>query len=158
MPLHRLHPLRVHHAGAENAAGFVCQIAHARPARVARVAEVGGGIASGKGPHRCHHAAVILQVVVAVENIVLTVVLILHRNGHRRKARFKGLRGFQAIRLTGIGIPTPGHVDLGQILVTPPVALVEQGQNTGAVRARLGAEDPVQAARTGFRVGNTPAW
>ena len=60
---------------------LVGEVADADVVGVGRVAEVRRRVLAGQGADRGDHAAVELEIVVAVEDVVLAVVLVLH--GHR---------------------------------------------------------------------------
>src|SRR5262249_23221157 len=140
---------------AEHASRLVSQFAYAGAARVARITKVGFGILAGEGAHRGYHTAVVLHVVVTIEDVVLTVVLVLHGNGHLCKARlaFAGRRG--TVRRPGVAVAAPGHVDSSEVLVTAPVAFVEQWQDASPIRAGFRPEYAVQTAYPRLGRGHT---
>src|SRR5439155_14727257 len=55
----------------------------------------------------------------------------------------------------GVRVPSPVHVDLGKVRVVAPVALVDEGENAGAVSAEWRAENAV-ACRLGRVLGGKP--
>ena len=83
----------------------------------------------------------ILHVVVGIEDVVLTVVLVLGRHHDLAEPAPEFAAGMDTEILAGVGVTTPGRVDLGQVLDRLPVALVDGPQYPGPVGARLAAED-----------------
>src|SRR6202000_2332700 len=71
VPAHRGQPPRVHHPSAEDPGGLLGQATGAHGAGVGRVADVGVRVAAGQRPDRGDHAAVVLEVVVGVGDVVL---------------------------------------------------------------------------------------
>ena len=80
VPGHRGEPPRVDHPGAEHPLGLLGQGAGAHQVRHGRVADVGGRGGPGQVPHHGHHAAVELEVVVGVGDVVLAGVGVLRRD------------------------------------------------------------------------------
>ncbi len=72
------------------------------------------------------HAAVVLQIVVAVEDVVLAVVLVLGGHLHAGQRLGEGLAGGRALLVAGVGVAAPGQVGLGEVGVAAPVAGVDQ--------------------------------
>ena len=86
----------------------------------------------------------ILHIVVAVEDIMLPVVLVLGGDDNLAEPQAELLPGVDAEILPGVGVAAPGGVNLGQVLHRFPVTLVQHRQNARSVGARLAAENPVQ--------------
>ena len=87
------------------------------------------------------HAAVVLEVVVGVGDVVLAGVGVL---GGHRDPPVGGLHlvaGRAAVQSAAVGVAAPDGVDLGEVGVGAPVAAVDQLEQARAVRARAGAED-----------------
>ena len=99
------------------------------------------------------HAAVVLEVVVGVGDVVLAGVGVLRRD---RDPLVRGLHlaaGRDAVDAAAVGVAAPDGVDLGEVGVVAPVAGVDELQQARAVRAGLGAEDPGRG-----RVRRPSAW
>ena len=94
--------------------------------------------------HRCRKPALELVVVVAVQEVVLAVVLILYHRLDRAEAAFEErvLRGTPFAR--AVGPAAPGNVSLGEVAGVRPAALVDQCLQAGTVGAGLRAEDAVR--------------
>ena len=91
-----------------------------------------------------------LVVVVAVEQVVLTVVLVVqHRiGGGQSRLEHRSLCPARATR--PIRIPAPAEIRLGEIDFIVPDPLVDHGLQSGPVRAGLRPEDPIPSAPVGF--------
>ena len=68
-----------------------------------------------------------LQVIVRVEQIMLTIILVFCCNCDTGKYVTEGRAGITAECCTGIGIASPVDIGLGKIGGVLPVALVNQG-------------------------------
>src|SRR5581483_2553397 len=112
--LDRLDPLGVDHATAKDAAGLVVQVAHAHQRGIGAIPEELPRILAGKGANRGDHPAVVLHVVVAVEDVVLAVVLVLGGNGDLAEALLELWPGGLSVLFARIREAAPGGVDLGQ--------------------------------------------
>src|SRR5205823_5249811 len=106
--------------------GLVGQVALFWIERVRGVAEILLRVMSRERPDGRDHAAVILEVVVAVEDVVLAVVLVLGGDDDAGEALAELLGRLGAERATPVGEGAPGLVHRREILVGLPVALVEQ--------------------------------
>src|SRR6185437_985194 len=90
-----------------------------------------------------------LVVVVAVEDVVLAIVLVVDdRLGDGEPCAEEIALG-GALRAGAIGEAAPGEISLGKIAVALPAALVDERLQTGAVGARLRAEDAMTGAARG---------
>src|SRR6185295_15621914 len=47
-----------------------------------------------------------------------------------------------AVKITTVREAAPGGIDLREVMIATPVARLDQWQDAGSVRARLGSEDP----------------
>ena len=112
------------------------------------------GLLAGEAADGGNHAAVKLQVVVAVKNVVLAVVLVVQGHFHARQALPKLGTGVGTTRGAGVGVPAPVHVGLGKIGVAVPVLFVDKRQNTCAVATRRGPKNAVAGALLGFLGGH----
>src|SRR5450830_13185 len=146
MALDAVEPLRIDDARAEHAQGFLLQIADLRARRVMAVAEIMARLLAGQRANGRNHAAVILQVIVAVEDVVFAVVLVMQGHLHARQTSAEGVALVAALlvaQLARIGVAAPVDVSLGKIGIGLPVLFLNQGQDAGTVAARLGAEDAI---------------
>ena len=100
------------------------------------------GRAPGQRADRRDHAAVVLEVVVGVDDVVLAGVLVLGRDGDAPERGLHVGAGLAPVQAAAVGVPTPDGVHLGEVGVAAPVAGVDQRQQARPVRAGLGAEDP----------------
>ena len=148
-----LDPLGVGYAGVDHAAELVGERANARVVGHGVVVVVERGRAAGVDRHRRRQAALELVVVVAVEQIVLAVVLVLHHRLDRAEPLLEEPVLGRAAFAGAVGPAAPGDVGLGEIARVLPAALVDQRLQTRAVSAGLRAEDPVggEAPRAGLR-------
>ena len=103
------------------------------------------GLRPGESAHSGDHTAVILHVVVTVEDVVFPGVLVLGGHDNLAEPAPELGAGVHAVVLLGVGVSAPGGVDLGQVLHRLPVTLVQHRQDSGAVGAWLAAEYAVQA-------------
>src|SRR5258708_3416426 len=106
-----------------------------------------GKMADGDG-----ETAFELVVIVAVQDVVLTVVLVVDDRLGGGETRAEKRAVFRALDARAIGVAAPGEICLGKLGVALPAAFVDQRLQTGAVSTRLRAEDAVTgAARRRFR-------
>ncbi|SGG56394.1 Uncharacterised protein [Mycobacterium tuberculosis] len=142
VPAHRGHPPRIDHAGAKHPRGLLRQRAGADRVGSGVVADIGGRCLARERPHGGHHAAVILEVVVGVGDVVFTGVGIL--GGHRNTPvlAVHVVDRLAAIQVAPVGESAPGGVHLGEVGVVAPAAAVDQLQQPGAVGSRFGSENP----------------
>ena len=91
-----------------------------------------------------------LQVVIAIENIVLAIVLVVQRHLHAAQTDAERFALIGARCIAGIRIAAPIDVCLRKVGVGLPVFLIDQRQNAGAITARLGAKDAVRGALLRF--------
>ena len=150
---HGFHPLGIDHPTAKNPAGFVLQIPHPGTGRVGTVAKELAGIAAGQSAHRGNHPAVILHIVIAVEQVVFPIVLVLGGNDNLAEPLAELGPGLDAEILPGVSVAAPGGINLSQILDRFPIAFVDGGQDAGPVGAGLAAKDAVEGGGpvSGFR-------
>ncbi len=99
------------------------------------------GRGAGERADRRHHAAVVLEVVVAVDDVVLAGVLVLGRHPHPAVDPLHVAAGGGAVQAAAVRVAAPHRVDLGEVGVGLPVAAVDEREQPGAVRPRLAAED-----------------
>ncbi len=149
MALHRPDPLRVDNPGAHHPGGLLGQAPHPGPGGVGGVAEPGLGLHAGDGPDRRDHPAVVLQVVIGIEDVVLAVVLVLDRDLDRGEPAAHRLGSGQAHPGAPVGPAAPRLVDGGEIGVGTPVPGLEEREDARAVRSGLRAEDPRVVAEPG---------
>ena len=144
--LHGLNPFGVYHAATEYPAGFVLKVPDPGPGRVGTVPKKLPRVPAGQGAHGGDHAAVVLHVVVAIEDVVLPGVLVLGGHHYLTEPAAELRTGVDAEILTGVGISAPSSVHLGQVLHGFPVPFVQRCQNSCSVSSRLTAEDPVHGS------------
>ena len=136
-------PLGVDDPRAEDAQRLLFEVAHVRPRRIGRVAEVAPRRRSRQRANGGDHAAVELQVVVRIEDVVLAVVLVLGGDLDAREHGLEARPGVDAVLVARVGVAAPVHVRRREVGRRLPVAFVDQRQDAGAVGARRRAEDPV---------------
>ena len=101
---------------------------------------------------RCQHASLELVVVIGVQQVMLTVVLVLHHRLHLPQALRKLATGRRTFIGAAIGIAAPIHVHLGQIVAAFPQAAIYRVLHPGAIRPGLGTKhSPTGLARRQFR-------
>ncbi len=93
-----------------------------------------------------------LKIIVAVKDVVFAVVLVVQGHLHSLQALAKNRAGIHPLLVPGIRIAAPVDVGLGQVGIVLPVALVDQGQQAGAVTSRLGAKNAVARLLLGLGV------
>ncbi len=103
-------------------------------------------LAAGEVADGDRKAALELVIIVAVENVVLAIVLVvddcLGRGEAVTEERFFG----GALGAGAIGVAAPGEIGLGEIAIALPAALVDERLQSGAVGARFRAKDAVAGA------------
>src|SRR5437899_3040147 len=88
-------------------------------------------------PHGKREPALELVVIVAVEQIVLAIILVVQHGFGYRDARLKQLALGAAFTAGGIGPLAPAEISVGEIRLVLPYPLVNQGLQPGAVGTRL---------------------
>ena len=142
MPLHGADPARVDHPGPEHPRGFLGERPGPDGVWRGRVADVGLGLGPGERAHGGDHAAVVLEVVVGVGDVVL--------DGcrcswpPRRSADSWSPCPPRAGRRPDRGRTRtrPRRCRPRRDLIISPVAGLDQRQESRPVRARRGPEDP----------------
>src|SRR5262249_42509495 len=130
-------PFRIDHPAAKDPPGLISQVAYLGAVWVGGVAEKRLRIVPGQRPYRGDHAAVVLQVVIAIKDVVLAIVLILNRYRDLAKAQLKFVSGCLAIRRAGVRVTAPGYVDVSQVALGFPAALLDGRQNASPIGSRL---------------------
>ena len=149
VPLHGRDPLRVEDPGAHHPGRLLGQAPHAGTGRVGRVTEPRLWLGAGQGPDGRDHAAVVLEVVVGVEDVVLTVVLVLDRHLDGGEAAAHGAGRRHAHAGAAVAVAAPRLVDRGQVVVGAPVARLQKRQDARPVGPGLGPEDARVATEAG---------
>src|SRR5690606_8243883 len=145
---HRRQPPGVNHSGTENPGGLFPQRPGAHLVRCGGIADVGLRLDAGEGAHGGDHAAVVLEVVVRVGDVVLAGVRILR--GYRDPP-IVGTHVFRrrlTVQVAPVGETAPRGVDLGEISVATPVTRVDQLEQACPVGTGGGTEDAPQRAFT----------
>ena len=141
VPHRAIDPFRVAGAPADDTADFLAKGADHRTLRQRMVIVIDRNIAARQMRHRRRQPAGELVVIIAVEDVVFAIVLIVQhsiRGGEtclQRAARLDAL-GILAVSMTG-----PDKECLGEIGPVLPQLLVDQRLQAGAIGARLRAED-----------------
>src|SRR5581483_11692843 len=104
------------------------------------IAVVDAGRDAAERLHRRREATLELVVVVAVEDIVLAVVLVVDHSVGRFQALDEGIACRGACLPGAVAETSPGEEGVGKVLARLPEALVEGNLNPGAVGARRRAE------------------
>ena len=102
----------------------------------------------GQGAHSGHHPAMILQVVIGVEDVVLAVVLVLDCDLDRRESASHGVAVGVPVAGAAVREPRPREVHVGKVGLRTPGALLDHGQHTGAVDADVRERGRQQDPRT----------
>ena len=111
------------------------------------------GLAPAECAHRRDHAAVVLEVVVGVEDVVLAVVLVLHRDLDRGEAAAHGVGRGRPVTITSVREARPREIHLGEIGVGTPRTLFDHREDAGSVASwRRTVEASVVAARDTHRI------
>jgi len=96
-----------------------------------------------------------LIVVVAVEQVVLAVILVVQHRIGLCQSRFEHFTLGAALATCSIRVAAPAEIGLGEIGFDVPDPLVDQGLQSGPVGAGLRAEDPIAGPPFGFLRRNT---
>ena len=78
-----------------------------------RVAEIVAGLLAGKSADGGDHAAVELQVVIAIEYVVFAVVLIVNRDLDTCQPLSENVASVDAVFVASVGVPPPVNIRLG---------------------------------------------
>src|SRR5690606_23977749 len=120
----------------------------------------GFGRLAGQRPHGRDHAAVVLEVVVGVGDVVLAGVDVLGGDRDPPVGVLHVGAGGDAVEVAAVGVAAPHRVHLGEVGVVAPVAAVDERQQPRPVRARRrpehaqrGAALVAVLARVGLDVG-----
>ena len=117
--------------------------------RVAAVAEELSRVPTRERTNGGDHSAVVLHVVVAVENVVLPVVLVLGGDYDLAEPRAEFVPRRYAEILPRVCVAAPRRIYLGKVVYRLPVALVQHAQDACAVRSGLAAKDAEQRGVAG---------
>ena len=98
---------------------------------------------------RREQAAFELVIVVAVEQVVLAVVLVLDHRFDRTQPFLEEAAFGMALRVGAVGITAPDQIGFGKIGTVLPALFVDQRLQPGAIGSRLGAEDTVAGTPRG---------
>ena len=109
---------------------------------------VEGGQMTAGSLHRRSQATLELVIVVAVEQIMLAIILIMNNglNPSQQPVELFGLesgRGGAAIGIGGIGGAAPGTVGRGEVAATLPLARIDERLQPRAIASRLRAKNPI---------------
>ena len=102
------------------------------------------GSAAGEGSNAGDHAAVVLEVVVGIQNVVLPFVLVLGRHRDCGEPALELGHSVDAVIGAPVGEGSPGLVGTRQVVHVLPVPGVDERQDAGTVCTGPAAEDPVQ--------------
>src|SRR3954451_17632722 len=91
-----------------------------------------------------------LGIVVAVEQVVFPVVLVVQYGVGLGEPRFEQAALRPALATGAVGPPAPAEIGVGQIGIVPPDPLVDHCLQTGTVGPRLRPEYPVAGAAGGL--------
>src|SRR3954467_8359436 len=100
--------------------------------------------ASRQVPYRDRQPALELVIIVAVEQIVLAVVLVMQYGVGRGEPPLEQAPLGSALAAGAIGPAAPGEIGVGKVGLVPPDALVDHYLQSGAVGARLRPEYPIR--------------
>src|SRR5437763_7244440 len=95
-----------------------------------------------------------LVIVVAVEQVVLAIVLVVQDSVGRGEARLEQAALGPSLAAGAIGPLAPAKIGLGEIAVLPPDPLVDQGLQTGAIGPGLRPENPIAGAQRRLVAGD----
>src|SRR3712207_9447018 len=112
--LFRSDPPRVDHAGPEDAVGLLLQRPGPHRVRRRRVTDVRLGVAAGQRAHGGDHAAVVLEVVVTVGDVVLAGVDVLRGDLDAAGGGAHVVRPGRGGEAPGVGAAPPRRSDLGE--------------------------------------------
>ena len=150
MAHHAGDPARVGGAAAHDAADLLAQGADARPLGPRMVVVIDRAARVPTGADGDRQAALELVVIVAVEQVVLAVVLVVQHGVGGGEPRFEQAALGRALAAGAIGLAAPAEIGVGEIGLVLPDALVDQGLQSGAVGAGLRPEDAVAGAPRGL--------
>lgn len=157
MLAHCFYPPRIDHSSTEYPARFFVEGAGFDGFLAGGVADVGFGVFSGECADGGDHAAVELEVVVGVGDVVFFGVDVFGGDLDAFVGGAHVVGGFDAVEVAAVGVAAPGGVDLGEVLVVAPVAGFDELEESGAVGSGFGAEDAadvvVGVGGIGFGVG-----
>ena len=147
-------PFRVHDARSHDARNLVLERADDGALGTRMVIVIDQGPLAARFLDRGGHAAFELVIVVGIEEIVLAIVLVVNdgldglQSVPRRRARRErpGL-------MRAIGIGAPDDIGAGEVAAIGPQLLIDQGLQTGAIAAGLGAEDATAGVAAAPRRG-----
>src|SRR5229473_2196284 len=154
VPHHALDPARVGGAAAYDAADFLAQGADARPVGLRMIIVVDRRVAPRQMPHGEREPALELIVIVAVEEVVLAIVLVVDDGVGRSEARFEESPFGAPLAAGAIGPLAPTEIGIGQIALVLPDPLVDQGLQAGAIGPGHRAKNPVAGAQRGLVRGD----
>src|SRR3954451_8047370 len=101
-------------------------------------------------PYRDCQPALELVIIIAVEQIVFAVVLVVQHGVGFGESRFEQAALRPALPAGTVGPAAPAEISVGQIGIVPPDPLVDQCLQTGAVGPWLRPEYPVSGAAGGL--------
>ena len=143
-------PFRIDHAGPHDAADLFLEAPDDRFFRSGMVVVVDFRASTRHVLDRRRHAAFELVVVVAVEQVVLAIVLILHHRLDRTQPLLEQTSFRLALLAGTIGVAAPDEIGFGEIRPVAPALLVDQGLEAGTIGARFRAEDTVAGPPCGL--------
>ena len=130
-------PARVRRPAAHDTADFLAQAADDRPFRPRMVVVPDRRRAARKPPHDQRQPALELVIVVAVEQIVLAIVLVVQHRIRGREPLFEHHPLGAALGPGAIGVAAPAEPGIGKIGLVLPDPLVDQGLQSRPVGAGL---------------------
>src|SRR5580692_9222536 len=107
MAPHSINPARIQNAAANHLHQLFLQGPNSRPLRCARISMIAGRGFSTEVPHRGMQAALKLEVVVRIEDIVFTVILVLMNHLDFRESRSEQIELFSGHSLAIKGKTSP---------------------------------------------------
>src|SRR5260363_396685 len=135
VPLDAREPFGIDHPRAEHAQRFLPQIAYLGTGGVMRVAEIVTRAAAGEAVNRCDHAAMKLEIVIAIEEVMFTVVLIMQRDVDTSEPCAKCFVRLDAIFVARIYITPPFKIGAREVVAALPVLSLNQRQDASAITA-----------------------
>ena len=100
------------------------------------------GLATREVSHGRGEAALELVVVVAVEQVVLAIVLVVQHQLDACQPTRQLAFGGNSLDPAAVGMAAPGEPGPGEVAIVPPAALVDQRLQPSTIGARAAAEDP----------------
>src|SRR5262249_51027681 len=143
VPHHAGDPFGIDHAAAHDAGDLLRQAADARALGTRMVVVIDRRAAAAQRRCRDRQPTLELIVVVAVEQIVLAVILVVQPAVDRRQPALEQAVLGAPRGTVAIGIAAPGDIGAGEIGGVVPATLIDQRLQSGAVGARLRAEDTI---------------